>query len=59
MAKYDILRKLKRNRLLVEYHQAHPEASLSEIGQVFNISYQRVWEILKQEEKNQAANPAA
>jgi len=55
MAKYDSMRKVERNRLLVEYRQDHPDASLSEIGEVFNISYQRVWEILKQEEKKQAA----
>ena len=60
MAKYDSLRKLKRNRMLVEYCQAHPEASLSEIGQLFNISHQRVWELLKLEgKKEQAAKPAA
>jgi len=51
MAKYDSMRKLRRNEMLVEYRQAHPEASLSEIGQLFNISHQRVWEILKLEEK--------
>ncbi len=55
MAKYDSMRKLERNRLLVEYYQAHPEATLREIGKVFNISPQRVCQILKGNKKEQAA----
>lgn len=54
MAKYDSMRKLERNRLLVEYYRTHPEASLREIGGVFNISAQRVWEIVKQDENKRA-----
>lgn len=46
MAKYDSLRKLERNRLLREFKEAHPELSLREIGEVFNISESRVWRIL-------------
>ena len=45
--KYDALKKRLRNRLLVEYHQAHPELSMAEIGKIFNISKQRVSVILK------------
>jgi len=56
MGKYDSMRKLKRNQMLVEYHKAHPEASLSEIGQLFNISSQRVWELLKLEENKKGAD---
>ena len=46
MAKYDSLRKIERNRMLCEYAESHPELSLKEIGQVFNISESRVWHIL-------------
>ena len=45
MAKYDSMRKLERNRLLVEYREKHPEASWAEIGELFKISGQRAWEI--------------
>ena len=55
MAKYDSLRKLNRNKALIEYRRSHPEASLAEIAEVFGISTQRVWEILKNEEKNRNA----
>jgi len=57
MAKYDNLRKLKRNKALIDYRNNHPELSLSEIGEVFGISAQRVWEILRNEEKNREALP--
>lgn len=46
MAKYDALRKLDRNKGLQEYAKLHPELSLNEIGQKFNISASRVWRIL-------------
>jgi len=49
MAKYDAMRKIKRNQLLVEYREDHPEASWAEIGEVFNVSAQRAWEIYKNE----------
>ena len=57
MAKYDSLRKLERNRLLVEYYQSHPEASLREIGELFNISPQRVWELVKAHEERAIPQP--
>lgn len=47
VAKYDSLRKLERNRILREYADAHPELSLKEIGQTFNISTSRVSRIRK------------
>jgi len=48
MAKYDSMRKLERNKALLEYRQAHPEASLSEIGKIFGgISKQRVLELIR------------
>ena len=46
MAKYDSLRKLKRNEMLVEFAKAHPELSLKEIGERFNIDPSRVWRII-------------
>ena len=54
MAKWDRLRKLERNQLLVEYHEKHPEMSWFEIGQLFNISAQRAWEIYNNERKRKA-----
>jgi len=55
MAKYDSLRKTNRNKALLEYRKTHPEASLAEIGEVFGISAQRVWELLKIMEKDEKA----
>ncbi|MDD5510509.1 MAG: hypothetical protein PHI12_06860 [Dehalococcoidales bacterium] len=52
MAKYDGLRKLDRNKALIEYADAHPELSLKEIGQAFNnLSPSRVWRILDRKKK--------
>ncbi|MCK5235898.1 MAG: hypothetical protein KAR06_02845 [Deltaproteobacteria bacterium] len=50
MARYDSMRKLARNRLLFEYREEHPEASLAEIGNIFGISAERVRQLLKLEE---------
>ena len=41
------MRKDKRNNLIVEYRHSHPDLSLQEIADVFSISRQRVWAILK------------
>jgi len=51
MARYDSLRKMERNRLLMEYYETHPDVSLREIGEVFGISSQRVWELINIEKK--------
>ena len=60
MAKHDSLRKLERNRLLLDYCERHPDSSLSEIGDVFGISKQRVAEIKKVDaERRKAAGKAA
>lgn len=40
--KYDNVTKRNRNSELVNYRKNHPELSLQEIGEVFNISKQRV-----------------
>lgn len=47
MAKYDSLRKLERNKALIAYRKAHPDASNKEIGEVFGISKGRVSQLLK------------
>lgn len=36
--RYDSLRKLGRNRELVDYVKNHPDRSFAEVGQVFGIS---------------------
>ena len=55
------MRKLERNRLLVEYREKHPEASWAEIGDLFKISFQRAREIYYNEKNRKAAGvePAA
>jgi DNA-directed RNA polymerase sigma subunit (sigma70/sigma32) len=40
---------VKRNELILQYHSAHPEATLEEIGQMFHISKARVYQILKRD----------
>lgn len=45
MARHDSKRKIERNRALMEYIDQHPDLTLQEIGEVFNISRQRVWEL--------------
>lgn len=47
MARYDSMRKLTRNKQLVDYKNSHPEESLKEIGAVFNISKQQVSKLLQ------------
>jgi len=44
---YDAVRKLERNRLLVEYHETHPKTSYRKLGEMFNISGARAHEIIK------------
>lgn len=40
--KYERTTKTVRNKMVRDYHNAHPELSLKEIGDIFNISKQRV-----------------
>ena len=51
MAKYDSVTKTKRNLQLLEYANKNPELSMTEIGEVFRISRQRVSKILKKYKK--------
>ncbi len=46
MAKYDSLRKIKRNQLIRDFHRDNPESSFKEIGLMFNISESRAWRIV-------------
>ena len=41
--------KTERNNKIIEYRKAKPELSLEKIGLEFNISRQRVHQILKKE----------
>jgi DNA-directed RNA polymerase specialized sigma subunit len=56
MARYDVLRKLERNRLIQEYRKAHPELSFKEIGEVFGISESRAWRIVHGNKKKEQNN---
>jgi len=47
MPKYDSLRKLERNKILVDYAKTHLDLSQQEIGIVFNITASRVSKIIK------------
>ncbi len=46
-----MLRKAARNEALFKYSMEHPEATFAEIGAEFNISRQRAFELIKNEEK--------
>jgi len=56
MAKYDTMRKIERNKVLREYAKSHPELSLKEIGQAFNISASRVYRILQSNKEDEGKN---
>jgi len=45
--KYEKTMKVERNREIVKLHQEHPELSLQEIGDKFNVSRQAISLILK------------
>ncbi|MBU1130484.1 helix-turn-helix domain-containing protein [Patescibacteria group bacterium] len=45
--KYDKVRKLTRDEILLKYRNEHPGYSLAEIGEFFGITKQRVSQILK------------
>lgn len=57
MDRYAKLRKTDRNKALEKYAKDHPEESLREIGNEFNITKQRAGELLKiaRERKNKEA----
>jgi hypothetical protein len=45
MAKYDSLRKLDRNLAILKYFQEHPGCSNAEVGKVFHLPRQRIFQI--------------
>ena len=45
--KYESNTKTARNQAVREYHIAHPEASLKEVGEMFGISHARVSQLIK------------
>jgi len=47
-------RKTSRNQALLQYVVEHPDATYQEIGDQFNISRQRAWEIIDREERKKA-----
>jgi len=50
--KYERVTKIQRNALIVQQHQEHPELSFKEIGNIFNISKQRVHQIVNRSKKD-------
>ena len=44
---YTLRQKRERNQAVIDYAQSHPGYALSEIAQFFNISRQRICQILK------------
>ncbi len=53
MPKYDSMRKIERNKQIVTLRQTRTDLSLKEIGDMFKISPERVWEILQNEAKRE------
>ena len=47
MARYDSVRKINRNKMIIQFREDNPELSLKEIAESFNVSRQRVFQILK------------
>jgi len=50
--KYESNTKVERNKAVIDFAKNHPDYALAEIAQVFNISRQRVFQILKRRPKN-------
>jgi len=49
MANYELKQKRARNKVIQQYHIDYPEATLLEIAQMFGITRQRIFQILKRE----------
>lgn len=46
---YTFRQKRDRNQAIVDYAKSHPGYSLNEIAQSFNLTRQRIFQILKKE----------
>lgn len=55
MAKYDSLRKIKRNKELVDYALRNLDLSMKEIGKIYGISESRVSRILQKQKARQGS----
>ena len=55
--KYDSMRKIERNRLISTWYEEQPDRKLREIGEIFNLSRQRVLQIVKREEQLRNIQP--
>ena len=56
MPKYDTplrRRKSERNKQIITFRQAHPDYALREIAEAFNLTIQRVQQIIKANEKEE------
>ena len=54
MPKYDTplrRRKSERNKQIIAFREAHPDYALREIAEAFNLTIQRVQQIIKANEK--------
>lgn len=51
MAKYDSVRKLKRNGALFDYKSKNPNDSWKEVGEAFGVSAQRAFELYQNEKR--------
>ena len=47
MLRYKLRDKKARNKVIVKYRKDFPDTTLEELGQMFGISRQRVYQILK------------
>ena len=56
--RWDIRRKLSRNRSLVSYRDLHPDLSWREIAEVFNVSRQRARDIYDNTNRTEAQRTA-
>lgn len=50
--RYTLAEKAKFKRVILAYKKDNPEATVREIGRIFNVSHARVWVILKEDALN-------
>jgi predicted DNA-binding protein YlxM (UPF0122 family) len=49
MIRYDTHPKRERNAIIYQYFQEHPFSTLQELGEMFHLSKQRIFDILKRQ----------